>query len=64
MIREEPKEPTLFDKANTAAKAAMHSVAELARRTSTPVIVYRNGKIERLLPNTLAEENAGEGSPN
>jgi len=64
MIRKESKEPTLFDKANAAAKAAMHSVTDLARRTNTPVIIYRNGKIERLLPNSLAEDNAGEESGN
>lgn len=60
MIREEPDAGTIFDKANAAAKAAMQSVVELASRTSTPVIVFRNGQIERLSPGTLAVSRTNE----
>jgi len=69
MIRGEPKEQTLFDKANAAAKAAMQSVVELASRTSTPVIIFRNGQIERIAPEAIAdqqvrEEPTSKSSPN
>lgn len=60
MIRGEPKELTLFDKANAAAKAAMQSVVDLASRTSTPVIVFRNGQIERLSPAAMVDQPLGE----
>lgn len=63
MIRKEAQGLTLFDKANAAAKAAMQSVVDLATRTSTPVIVFRNGKIERLSPTAMADQTVGEASP-
>lgn len=56
MIIGEPKEPTLFDKANAAAKSAMQSVVDLASRTSTPVIVFRNGQIERIAPEAISDQ--------
>ncbi len=60
MIRGEPKELTLFDKANAAAKSAMQSVVDLASRTSTPIIVFRNGEIERIAPEAIADQQARE----
>jgi hypothetical protein len=63
MIRGELKELSLFDKANAAAKAAMRSVVDLASRTSTPVIVFRNGQIERLSPAAIVDQQVGEEQP-
>lgn len=57
MLNEKPETPTLFDKANAAAKSAMQSVVDLASRTSTPVIVFRNGQIERIAPEAIAEQS-------
>lgn len=62
MIRGEPKEDTLFDKANAAAKAAMQSVVDLASRTNTPVIVFRNGQIERIAPEAIVDYQVREES--
>jgi len=53
MIQKDPKEQSLFDKANAAATNAMQSVVDLASQTRTPVIVFRNGKIERIEPDLL-----------
>lgn len=55
MIRKEDGKESIFDKANTAATTAMQSVVDLASRTSTPVIVYRDGKIERIEPKLLQD---------
>ena len=60
MIGGEPKELNLFDKANAAAKAAMQSVVELATRTNTPIVVFRNGQIERIAPEVIADQQARE----
>jgi len=60
MIQQQPEEKTLFDKANDAAKNAMQSVVDLASRTRTPVIVFRNGKIERIEPDLLQGIPAGD----
>ncbi|TWU09960.1 hypothetical protein [Allorhodopirellula heiligendammensis] len=62
MIRGEPKEDTLFDKANAAAIAAMQSVVDLASRTNTPVIVFRNGQIERIAPEAIVDYHVREES--
>ena len=53
MANRESRERRLFDSANAAAKDAMGSVVELARRTRTSVIIYRNGVIERIAPETI-----------
>ena len=57
MISPESKEQSLFDRANAASKDAMQSVVELARRTRTPVIVFRNGVIERIAPEMIADQD-------
>lgn len=62
MIRGELEEVEIFDKANAAAKAAMKSVVDLANQTGTPVIVFRNGQIERLSPAALAIDREDEGA--
>ena len=54
MAKQESRERRLFDGANAAAKDAMGSVVELARRTRTPVIICRNGVIERIAPEAIA----------
>lgn len=58
MLRQESNEPSLFDKATTAAKAAMGSVVDLANRTRTPIIVYRDGKIEHISATELQQDEA------
>lgn len=55
MIRKEDTKESIFDKANIAATTAMQSVVDLANRTGTPVIVYRDGKIERIEPKLLQD---------
>lgn len=72
MIQKDSGEQSLFDKANDAAKHAMQSVVDLAARTRTPVIVFRNGRIEHIEPDLLKElphdtsvsdqRNEGKGS--
>jgi hypothetical protein len=54
MANQESRERRLFNGANAAAKDAMGSVVELARRTRTSVIICRNGVIERIAPETIA----------
>lgn len=54
MANQESRERRLFDGANAAAKDAMGSVVELARRTRTSVIICRNGVIERVPPEAIA----------
>lgn len=44
------KELTNFDKARAAARETVQSIVEIARRTNTPIIIYRNGQIERISP--------------
>lgn len=41
---------SVFEKANAAARALVPSVVELAKRTQTSIIVFRNGQIERIAP--------------
>jgi hypothetical protein len=60
MIRKEDTKESIFDKANSAATNAMQSVVDLASRTSTPVIVYRDGKIVRIEPKLLQKPAAPE----
>lgn len=63
MIQKDPREQSLFDKANAAAENAMQSVVDLANQTSTPVIVFRNGRIERVEPDLLREPPADSSEP-
>lgn len=46
---------TVGDKVAAAARSAMKSVVETARRTGTKVIVMRGGQIEHLSPEELPE---------
>jgi argonaute-like protein implicated in RNA metabolism and viral defense len=46
---------TVGDKVAAAAKSAMRSVVETARRTGTKIIVMRDGKIVHLSPDQLSE---------
>ena len=55
MIQKTPKEQTLFDKANDAARTAMQSVVDVATRTNTPVLIFQDGKIKRLEPGQLQQ---------
>lgn len=48
---------TIGDKVAAAARSAMKSVVETARRTGTKVIVMRNGQIEHLSPEELPQLN-------
>lgn len=54
---------TDFDKVAAAAKSAMKSVVETARRTGTKVIVMRNGQIEHLSPEELPELSPDSTDP-
>lgn len=55
MVDEPNGESTIFEMARAAARDCVDSILEIARRTNTPVIVYRNGKIEHLSPDDFPE---------
>lgn len=50
---------SILDKAILAARDSMHSVLETARRTNTPVIIYRNGRIEHHSPDAFHQQQDG-----
>lgn len=50
MIDPTLNDASVFEKANAAARALVPSVVELAKRTQTSIIVFRNGQIERIAP--------------
>ena len=54
-------DPTIFELANAAFRDCADSILEIARRTNTPVIVYRNGKIEHLSPDDFPEHAKSPG---
>lgn len=61
MIQQPSPEPSIFDKANAAAQESLTSIVELARRTQTPVILYRDGQIVRLSADELQQQDATAG---
>ena len=63
MINQMPDELTVFEKANSAARVSVQSVLELAQRTHTSVIVFRNGRIERVAPEAFVVSQ-GSDAPN
>jgi hypothetical protein len=60
MDNQPARELSNFEKANAAARDMVQPILEIARRTHTPVIIYRNGKIERLSPDQFSEESNSE----
>jgi hypothetical protein len=63
MVDQMESELTIFEKAKAAARDMVQPILEIARRTHTPIIIYRNGKIERLSPDQFSEEtNIGNQS--
>ena len=61
MIQQPSPEPSIFDKANAAAQESLTSIVELARRTQTPIILYRDGQIVRLSADELQQQDATAG---
>ncbi|MCX7386106.1 MAG: hypothetical protein NTX48_05520 [Planctomycetales bacterium] len=53
MIDPTLNDASVFEKANAAARALVPSVVELAKRTQTSIIVFRNGQIERIAPDAF-----------
>jgi hypothetical protein len=55
MIREENSE--LVRKARAATEESAADVLEIARRHNTPIIVWRNGRVVELDPNSQEFDN-------
>ena len=64
MIKSTLNDASVFEKANAAARALVPSVVELAKRTQTLVIVFRNGQIERIAPEafTMVDESKDDAA--
>lgn len=54
---------TVGDKVAAAAKTAMQTVIDTARRTGTKIIVMRDGRIEHLSPDEVLTLNREPESP-
>ena len=49
----EPREPTLTDLANAAFRQAAVQVIQIAKQTGTPVITWRDGRMQAVPPEEL-----------
>lgn len=51
---------SLTDKANAAFRKVATKVVEIARQTGTPVIVWKNGRVQEVSPDEIAEQRRAD----
>ena len=49
MTNQQPEKDQDMQHAKAALKRAAHKARELARQTQTPLVIYRDGKVEKLV---------------
>lgn len=52
---------SLTDKANAAFRKVATKVVEIARQTGTPVIVWKDGRVQEVSPDQIAEHRKVDG---